>query len=225
MVSRGVVFDMDDTLYLERDYVRSGFRAVAAHVSEQAEEEDIFTFLWSLFESGVRGDTFNRLFDAYPGLTKQYDIAALIEVYRNHTPDIEILPAMRSLLDGLQQKGVRLGVLSDGPLVSQQAKAHALGIHKLVDSVVLTDELGRDCWKPSPAGFKLLSETLGIEQKALTYIGDNPAKDFIAPNRQGWRTIRIRMEGQLHEWDEPADTEAAPGEDVYSVEALSRLLL
>ena len=25
-----VVFDLDDTLYLERDYVRSGFRAVGA---------------------------------------------------------------------------------------------------------------------------------------------------------------------------------------------------
>ena len=28
-MSRGIVFDLDDTLYLERDYVRSGFSFIA----------------------------------------------------------------------------------------------------------------------------------------------------------------------------------------------------
>ena len=53
----GVAFDLDDTLYLERDYVRSGFRAVAEYAVRGADvsAEDAFTFLWHDFLAGVRG--------------------------------------------------------------------------------------------------------------------------------------------------------------------------
>ena len=40
MVIRGVVLDMDDTLYLERDYVRSGFAAIARDAGRSAAEID-----------------------------------------------------------------------------------------------------------------------------------------------------------------------------------------
>ena len=64
----GVVFDLDDTLYLERDYVKSGFRAVAKtavkHTGTSADEA--FNFLWNEFTAGVRGSSFNRPVRALP---------------------------------------------------------------------------------------------------------------------------------------------------------------
>lgn len=223
MVVAGVVFDMDDTLYLERDYVKSGFHAVARHVSSVVSEQAFFQAMWSMFEAGVRGDTFNRALEQFPDVAEKYDIGQLVEVYRVHRPDIAIIPEIAKLLVRLRDAGMKLGVLSDGPLVSQQAKADALGVSALVDEVMLTDALGRASWKPSPAGFQKLAESLRVSHDSLVYVGDNPEKDFIAPNALGWQTIRLRMEGQLRCDQEPVDAQASPGLEVESVLGLSEI--
>ncbi len=32
----------------------------------------------------------------------------------------------------------------------------------------------------------------------MVYVGDNPLKDFEAPNQMGWTTVRIRRHHSLH---------------------------
>jgi len=72
VVTRGVVFDMDDTLYSERDYVRSGFGVVAQHAASTTDEATIlFAWLWSAFEAGRRDDTIDGLFGAFPSPSAQ----------------------------------------------------------------------------------------------------------------------------------------------------------
>ena len=90
-----------------------------------------------------------------------------------------------------------VGALTDGPVASQRAKVHSLGLLERADHVLMTDTLGRAHWKPSEKGFEWLEERFGTAASHLVYIGDNPTKDFIAPKRRGWRTIRLRMDGQL----------------------------
>ena len=58
--------------------------------------------------------------------------------------------------------------------------------------------MGRECWKPSPAGFRAVRETLGQADAACAYVADNPAKDFVAPNALGWRTVQLLCAGQIH---------------------------
>lgn len=220
----GVVFDMDDTLYLERDYVKSGFQAVAQFVREVVEPEPVFEFLWSLFNRGVRGDTFNRMTERFPILGEKWDINDFVIAYRTHSPTISLMSGMGSLIGRLQSEGIKIGVLSDGPHASQQAKTIALGMYQLADFVMLTDSLGRECWKPSPAGFERLEAEFDLQGADLVYVGDNVDKDFVAPNSLGWETIRLRMEGQLRQNAETGEQEKTPGHEVFSVEALSALL-
>lgn len=224
MVIKGVVFDMDDTLYLERDYVRSGFKAVASHVATVADKDKVFTCMWTMFEDGVRGDTFNRLMHDFPAVAEHFEIPELVEVYRSHQPDISIIPEMKELILTLKGKGVALGVLSDGPLISQQAKADALGVEALVGKTMLTDALGRENWKPNTTGFELLATSLNVPHNTLVYVGDNPVKDFIAPKKLGWLAIRLRMSGQLRENEEAVDGTSSPHEDVHSISQLSKIL-
>lgn len=56
-----IVFDLHDILYLERDYVLSGFRgaADAAAPTLSASPEELFEHLRGLFEWDVRSDTFD----------------------------------------------------------------------------------------------------------------------------------------------------------------------
>jgi putative hydrolase of the HAD superfamily len=209
---RGVVFDLDDTLYLERDFVWSGFRHVAvmlAGLGEISVDEALFQ-LWHLFQRGVPGDTFDRLLDAHPRLAQKIQVADLVNAYRSHMPNISLPPGSVNLLRSLRTRGVRIGILSDGPLDSQRAKVRALGLDTLVAPVILTDTWGRQFWKPHPRGYLSAAQLWGLEPGELMYIGDNPAKDFVTPRRLGWQTVRLRTPGQLRCAEQaPADDFAA----------------
>ena len=98
MKLKAILFDLDDTLYLERDFVKSGFRAVARWLQHEngLPEKDTFTRLWSLFTSGERGDLFDRLLG--DDLKKKALVNDLVSVYREHEPKISLLPGMKKCL-------------------------------------------------------------------------------------------------------------------------------
>lgn len=194
---RAVIFDVDDTLYLERDYVRSGFAAVGEHLQRSLGVEGFFDTAWRLFEEGLRGRVFDAALDSL-GVANA-SISELVEVYRWHQPGIRLLNDSASVLERLVAGAIPIGVITDGPVASQWAKIAALGLEKFATVVVVTGELGEGRGKPHEAAFKLVEEELAMGGDELTYVADNPAKDFIAPYRRGWRTVRIRRSGALHQ--------------------------
>jgi putative hydrolase of the HAD superfamily len=218
---------MDDTLYLERDYVASGFRAIAKLVSEflQADPESVYEFLMHKFLHGVRGRTFDMLLEQFSSLRERFTIQELVAAYRQHQPDIQLLPGIKELLHELRRKGIRTALLSDGYLVSQRLKANALKLERLLDKITLTDAWGRNYWKPHPHGFKHIEKLWGLHGSTLVYVGDNPLKDFVAPNGLGWHTIRLRLRGQLHYEIEAPNPLHAPAIEVTSVKQLLEVLL
>lgn len=221
MTIRAAIFDLDDTLYLERDYVHSGYRAVAGCLKTRIPESRLFDFLWSRFQRGQAAGAFEALSAEFSLNLSPAEIAQLVKVYREHRPTIEPIPGMAELLSRLHPEFV-LGLLADGFLPAQRLKLEALGLERFFDAIVFTEELGRDKWKPSPAGFELMMERIGNRDlgfgirvpktdidslkpetrnpnpASFAYISDNPSKDFLAPNRLGWRTIQWLYPGQVH---------------------------
>jgi putative hydrolase of the HAD superfamily len=198
VVTRGVVFDLDDTLYLEREYVRSGFEHVAGVLGRSPRERrELAAWLWRAFEAGVRGDTFDRLLAAHPGLAGRITVTKLVDAYRCHPPDISLLPRVVELLEQLRARDIRMGVLSDGPLASQQAKAAALQLGGWFDPIVFTASQQEAFAKPGTMGFEWIAATWGLPNADLAYVADNPVKDFIGPRKLGWLTLRLRMPKQL----------------------------
>ena len=62
-----VIFDMDDTLYDEIDYCKSGFRAVAEFLADLPDSltvEHIFDAFWKQFNAGNRTRTFDIVLTA-----------------------------------------------------------------------------------------------------------------------------------------------------------------
>ncbi len=197
MFQTAIVFDLDDTLYLERDYVRSGFRAVGQWVHERLGYDGFAEKAWLLFEDGVRGDTFNRVFMDW-GIAMNADLLTeLIRVYREHTPDIVLLPDAMRCLDYLKGKAF-LALISDGPLSCQRAKVKQLALDRWLDKIVLTAELGPNCGKPHPLAFQQIEATFGLAKKQCIYVADNPTKDFDAPYALGWKCLRIRRAGGIY---------------------------
>ena len=186
-----VAFDLDDTLYLERDFVRSGFAAVGGWLATERGVRGFEACAWRFFEAGRRGDIFDRVLPRLGIEPEGTLIDRLVRVYREHLPTIRLEPAAADLLGRLSGR-CHLAVLTDGFHHTQQRKIAALGLDTRCRPIVCTDRWGRDHWKPCPRGFERIREALGAPPAQCLYIGDNPAKDFRAPKALGWRTLRVR---------------------------------
>jgi len=221
---QAVVFDLDDTLYPERDYVRSGYRAVARRLHEMLERDEAFDdWLWRRFEAGLAGGAFDALNEHFRLGLDARAITELVGVYREHRPDIHPRPGAAELLGRLGSR-CKLGLLSDGFLPAQRLKLDALGLAPMLDAVVFTEEMGRQCWKPAPDGFEAIRAKLNVPHKACAYVGDNPAKDFVAPNSLGWRSIQLLCPGQIHSAKATPDR-GAPQNVIASLDELESVLL
>ena len=210
-----VVLDVDDTVYLERDYVKSGFEAVGELLRDRYGITDGGEALWSGFLEGVRGSAFDRILSAHGRTADDSAVAELVECYRGHRPTIQLLPDAAEFLARL---GDRLtAVITDGPVESQRAKVVALGLDQRVDHVVLTGDLGPGRGKPDPAAYLLVEERLGVASERCWYVADNPTKDFVTPLARGWSSVRVRRPLSLH-----YGTATPPG--VIEIESLDALV-
>ncbi len=220
-----VIFDLDDTLYDEIDFCRSGFRAAAGHIaalSDACSAEAVFATLWKCFITGERGSTFNIALAQLGIPCDESLIHTLVEVYRTHTPTLTLPPESRAVLEDLKDK-YALGLLTDGFLPTQRLKVQALGIEHYFQAIMYTEELGREFWKPSQRGFEKLLDQLGARPAETVYVADNETKDFIAPNRLGLLTIQLLRPGGLYR--EPSSlADAAPRVKIGAIGELAGVL-
>ena len=63
------------------------------------------------------------------------------------------------------------------------------------DFTVFTDDFGFEFWKPHEKPFRYICEQAGVKLSETVYVGDNPSKDFLAPNQLGMKSLRIRRSG------------------------------
>ena len=186
-----VVFDVDDTLYLERDYVASGFAAIEPLARSRFGVTGFAATAWDLFSAGARGDIFDRALVSMGVSCTPAEVASLVSAYRRHRPRIALLPDARAAV-----RGRPFALLTDGPVLSQANKIRALSVAQQASLVVLTGRYRGKFGKPHPRGFREIAERSGADR--LAYVADNPAKDFAAPRALGWRTVRVRRRGGLH---------------------------
>ena len=216
---QALALDLDDTLLLERDYVRSGFRAVDEHLRHGFGERcDWFAELWRGFESGVRGDAFNRVLAAAGVAVEPGLIDELVRCYREHRPDVAACPDAVEALRRLAWPRQRVGVITDGPVVMQRRKFEVLGLDEFVGHVIYTDAWGVEFRKPHPRAFEEFEHLTGCRGTQCAYVSDNPSKDFRSPHARGWLTIRVRRAEGLH-----AAAASTPGEVDVELSDLRRL--
>ena len=182
-----LVFDLDDTLYLEREYVRSGFAAVGHWAARHLGVSDFSERAWQLFEGGRRSVVFDVLLRESGWNPSPELIAQMVEIYRTHTPQISALPDAIDCLSSFHGTGI-LALISDGPPTSQQLKLRALKLEHFFDVVVFTGVWDQTFAKPHPRSFELVQAGLALSDRRFIYVADNPRKDFIAPAALGWKT-------------------------------------
>jgi len=215
---------MDDTLYDEIDYYKSGFAVVAGQIADNfgLQNKIIFETLWKIFNSGNHKTVFNAAAEQLGIVFDKNYIEKLVDVFRNHKPAIKLPSASKQILADLK-KQYKLGLVTDGWLPAQEYKVKAFGIDKFFDCIIYTDKLGTENWKPSPKAYEKLLAELDVTAAESVYVGDNLTKDFISPNKMGFKTIRIVRPNRIHL--EPAPSlEAEPQYEINSIAKLTDLL-
>ena len=174
-----VIFDLDDTLYSEKDYVKSGYIAISEYFPKVV---NMYDKLWAAFKNGEKA--IDVVFKE-EGILEEKDHA--LEIYRLHTPKIKVYNGVNAMLNRLK-RNKKIGIITDGRPEGQRAKINALGLD--VDEIIVTDELGGiEFRKPNIAAFLLMQEKMKVPYDTMVYIGDNIQKDFIAPKKLGMQTI------------------------------------
>jgi putative hydrolase of the HAD superfamily len=176
------VFDLDDTLYNEIDYLKSAYKYIAFEINPQNKDK-LYNKMFRIYKAG--GDTFHYLIESYP--EKKITKENLLYLYRNHYPEISLREGVLRLFKEIKERGGMIGIITDGRSITQRNKLKALGISGLIDSIVISGEFGNE--KPDPSLFKSFMKTDSVKQ--LYYIGDNVSKDFITPKKLSWCCIGV----------------------------------
>lgn len=207
---RVVVFDLDDTLYQEVDYVESAFKEIAESVGHP----DLFSQMMQWFKEGK-----NVFIELNRLLKVDTPINDYLKVYRSHKPNITLSSGVKTVLETLLTNNCILGIISDGRSISQMNKIESLQLMDFFDvsNIVISELFGSE--KPS------VSNYLFFEQKypdsVYFYVGDNPEKDFYAPNCLKWHTIMLKDRGcNIHKRSEKSGSYAAH----YIIQDIKELL-
>ncbi|MFT8348034.1 HAD family hydrolase [Clostridium saccharoperbutylacetonicum] len=194
---KALIFDLDDTLYYEMEYVLGSFKEVAHYLGNKyiKDSEVLYFRMEQILEESGRGKIFNIICEEN-GFKE--DINDLVDIYRSSVPELELYEDSREVLNWAREHGYNLGIITDGSSKVQWNKIRALGIEKSVDKIIVTDDLGIEFWKPHKRSYLEMVEHFKISEDECVYIGDNPGKDFIGAKEIGMKTVRLLREKGDH---------------------------
>jgi len=200
-----LVFDLDDTLYDELTFVRSGFRAVSAFLEAELNFPTETSFQWMIERLAAgRGTIFDDLLRTH-GIYSKRLVRKCVSVYRGHRPDIHLSEAAARCLERFRD--VPKYIVTDGNKIVQANKIKALGLTEVMKDCFITHRYGIRHAKPSPYCFLKICEQEDVPPQTVVYIADNPEKDFVGIKPLGFKTIRL-MQGQHRDLRLPAEYEA-----------------
>ena len=192
-----IVLDLDDTLYLEETYVRSGIAWLSAWLECETGIRGFQAEAQSLRERGVRDRLFDRTLAGLGIVPQPSFVSILVAKYRSHPPTISLAVDAEAFLTG--DHGFALALVTDGYVASQKAKIAALGLDRFgIHPMICTDEWGPGYWKPHLRAFETIEASRAGGDDRFVYVADNPAKDFLGPRKLGWRTVQIDRPGAIH---------------------------
>lgn len=184
MKTKYIIFDLDDTLMYEIDYLKSAYKEIAGTLDREKKTE-LFHLMYCRYKNSE--NVFDFLVEKYSNISVDY----LLDSYRSHIPKININEGVMEIFKLCKSRGYKLGLISDGRSITQRNKLRALEIEDYFDKIIISEELGSS--KPHIDNFTIFLEK---ETQEYFYIGDNTSKDFITPNELGWTTICLLNNGK-----------------------------
>lgn len=205
-----IYFDLDGTLFDDRQYVRGGLQHAGEVLADQTGVDLTDELLGTYFEQDITGSTFDTVLETH-GMSADL-VPMLINAYHDTPVALSPFPEAEPTLEPLVDE-YRLGLITGG--TNGREKLDRLGLAEYFDTVFVGPECGRS--KRQPEIFEAALDALDVAPDEAMYIGDRPSLDFPQPNRLGMITVRVTT-GRYAEAD--AEGDAQPD---YTVDNLAEL--
>lgn len=212
--SEHIVFDLDDTIYKEIDYMKSAYNHITRMILKSLGQD--FTCLINDCLK-QRSSLYDEMIKVKPDL--DLSLSKYLHLYRYHEPNINLSKRTKELFKELDLRSCNYSIITDGRSITQRNKIESLKLTNKVQSIVISEETGFE--KPDENNFIIIQNT--YKNSDFIYVGDNTNKDFIAPNKLGWRTICLLDNGMnIHKQSFDLPEDCLPQEKISE---LSELLL
>ena len=165
------VFDLDDTLYRETDYLFATYSKIAAFLAgdDAGKAQEYTRFLCDSFMQKGRQGLFQRLSDRYK---LDVPIEEILGILRSTACPLEMYEPMRQVLDELLQAGKQVVILTNGNPQQQQQKITNLKIAQLYPRIEIV-YAASIAPKPSPEALLQLMSAHHADAAQTVLIGDN----------------------------------------------------
>ncbi|MXZ23951.1 MAG: HAD family hydrolase [Caldilineaceae bacterium SB0665_bin_21] len=117
---------------------------------------------------------------------------------------IRLYADARSAVQTLQQAGIRMALVTNGPSQLQRRKIDILGIAPWFEAVLVSAEVGHS--KPEPEIYMLALESLNADPKDAWFVGDNLYTDIAGANNVGMPSVWVNRTGEPLPPDAPVPT-------------------
>ena len=181
------IFDLDDTLFYEINYLKSAYKHIAKHIAAHT-GTDYYEEMLARFYKGE--NVFQWITDNCAGI-KFVNKEWLLKEYRGHIPEITLNEAVKNLLMQLKKLDIPCGIITDGRGITQRNKLQALGIAHLFNDVIISEEFGSE--KPDERNYRYFESK--YPDYNFYFFGDNTSKDFLVPVKLGWQSFCIKNNG------------------------------
>jgi len=172
-----IIFDLDDTLYNEIEYISRAYRFISNKISERNNHfspQDIFNFLLEEFKSNGRKNLYQKLITKFDGTN--YPLSDFLNDLRT-VPIPENSIAIKDELYSFIQSNInkyKFFIATNGNKIQQENKFRSANIpFKNRFNIVYCDAFGIGKRKPSPFFINYISENFHIKLDEMIFIGDS----------------------------------------------------
>lgn len=200
MKARYALFDLDDTLVDTETPFRASCREFMVRYGLAAPDEVDESALTELRDriEPISWRAFTENAREWYGITTP-PAELLAWVHDTYPVKFTLDPGVAKGLVGLREQGWKLGIVTNGTSIIQQAKIANVGLRGYVDFVI--DSEAARSRKPDRRIFEIAAEGLGVELGPHAWmVGDNHANDIVGGRGAGLRTIWLP-----HGAEQPAD--------------------
>ena len=225
-----LVFDIDDTLYSQMEPLLT---ACEYSLGSKLPDPELFyrifgkrsaeMFLFS--ESGQVSIHESRIYRIENtmkdmGIPFTREQAEIFQArYKENQSHLHISTVLSGLLDECAAAGIKMGVITNGPLAHQVQKFHTLGLDKWFTQEQLIVSAGVGVAKPDVKIFRMAEEMWKLDPASTYMVGDSLENDIAGAQNAGWKTIWMNH----HRYAVPEGM-TQPDYIVYTEEELRKLM-
>ena len=189
-----VLFDLDNTLIDRSEAFERLFGHWYDTLPDTGRPPDREAFVSRMANYGIGyapiPDIYTEMLEVWLGSFSSLDAA--VEAHFAAMPEMVGLdPKTDAMLRRFRDKGVPVGVVTNGGSETQWGKLRNTGIADLVTACVVSEEFG--AWKPAPAIFEHALKLIGAEAESTVFVGDNSEHDILGAIGVGMRTAWMSL--------------------------------